>query len=321
MRVEADSKSQAFAESLSVLFMASIVAAANGLHVLYILFPELGALSSDVLLRPHGKWAREPWKLVATPAITASIGILISTHLPYGVLAILAAMGAGIAVLFLLKSVVAPAISAGVLPVVLRISNWLYPLCILGTLTALAGVLLIWRTTHMGKSLSLDKGVDRKAVDVLESRPTGKWWLPSLVLFVALIGVLAQVSGWRFILFPPLIVMAYEMLGHPNTCPWAKQPYTFPLVCFGAALAGVGAVNTIGVTPVAAVLVLLATFAMLRLFRLRMPPALAIGLIPFILTNHTVVYAYSVGIGTVCLTAWFVLFSRFIAPVAEPAPV
>src|SRR5580658_9888148 len=100
MRVNADSKSQAFAESLSVLFMASIVAAANGLGVIFILFPELGALSSDVLLRPHGKWAREPLKLVATPTITAGIGILISTHLPYGVLAILAAMGASIAVLF-----------------------------------------------------------------------------------------------------------------------------------------------------------------------------------------------------------------------------
>jgi hypothetical protein len=314
MRVEANPKSQAFAESLSVLFMGSIVAAANGLHVVFILFPELGALSSDVLLRPHGKWAREPWKLVATPTVTATIGILISTHLPYGVIAILAAMGSGIAALYLLKSAVAPAISAGVLPVVLRISSWAYPLCILSTLTALTGILLIWRVTQSGKSLSLDQGVDRKAVNILESRPTGKWWFSSLVLFVTLIGILAQVSGWRLILFPPLIVMAYEMLGHPNTCPWAKQPYTFPLVCFGSALAGVEAVNTIGVTPVAAGLVLIVTFAMLRAFRLRMPPALAIGLIPFILPNHTVVYAYSVGIGTASLTAWFLLFRRFSVP-------
>jgi len=315
MRLEANSRSQALAESISVLFMAAIVAAANGLHLVFILFPELGALSSDVLLRPHGKWAKEPLKLVATPVITATIGVLISTRLAYGVLAILTAMGAGIAVLFLLKSAVAPAISAGVLPVVLRISSWLYPLCILGTLTALAGVLLIWRATHSGKSLSLNIGADRKAVDVLESRPTGKWWLPSLVLFVTVVGTLAEVTGWKFILVPPLIVMAYEMLGHPNTCPWAKQPYTFPLICFGAALAGVAAVSSLGVTPIAAGLVLVATYAMLRLLRLRMPPALAIGLIPFILPTHTVVYAYSVGIGTVCLTAWFVFFRRFIVPI------
>jgi hypothetical protein len=294
--------------------MAAIVAAANGMHVPYILFPELGALSNDVLLRPHGKWAREPWKLVATPTVTASIGILISTHLPYGVLAVLAAMGAGIAVLSFLRSAVAPAISAGVLPVVLRFSSWLYPLCIFGVLTALTGVLLIWRVSHTGKSLSLNRGVDRKAVDVLESRPTGKYWFPWLVLFVTFTGVLAQVSGWRFILFPPLIVMAYEMFGHPNTCPWAKQPYTFPLVCFGAALAGVAAVNTIGVTPISAGLVLVVTIAMLRVFRLRMPPALAIGLIPFILPAHTIVYAYSVGIGTACLTGWFVVLGRFRAP-------
>jgi hypothetical protein len=314
MRVEAYSKSQVFAESLSVLFMALIVAAASGLGVLYILFPELGALSSDVLLRPHGKWAREPWKLVATPTITASIGILISDHLPFGVVAVLAAMGAGIAVLFLLKSAVAPAISAGVLPVVLRISSWHYPLCILGTLTALTAVLLIWRVTIPGKSLSLNRDTDRKVVDVLESRPIGKWWLPSLVLFVTSMAVLAQVSGWRFVLFPPLIVMAFEMLGHPNTCPWAKQPYTFPLICIGAALAGVCAVNTMGGTPIAAALVLIVTFAMLRVFRLRMPPALAIGLIPFILPTHTIVYALSVAIGTVGLTGWFVLHRKLITP-------
>ncbi|MDR3688927.1 MAG: hypothetical protein P4L46_06070 [Fimbriimonas sp.] len=77
MRVEANSRLQAFAESLSVLFMASIVATANGLHVPYILFPELGAVSSDVLLRPHGKWAREPWKRVAThtASYAYSVGI------------------------------------------------------------------------------------------------------------------------------------------------------------------------------------------------------------------------------------------------------
>ena len=311
--VDADSKSQAVAESLSVLFMSLIVAMATGLGVIFILFPELGALSSDVLLRPHGKWAREPWKLVVTPTLTACVGILISTHLPYGVVAILIAMGAGIAALFALKSAVAPAISAGVLPVVLRISSWLYPACILGTLAALTGVLLIWRGTNLGKSLSLNRGVDRKTIDVLESRPSGKWWLPSLVLFVSLVGGLAQVSGWRFILFPPLLVMAYEMLGHPNTCPWAKQPYTFPFVCFGSALAGVGAVESMGASPIAAALVLILTFVMLRVSRLRMPPALAIGLIPFILPTHTVAYAYSVGIGTVCLTVWYLLHKRIIS--------
>lgn len=312
MRTESEAKSTVLAESVSVLFMSAIVGFANGLHAGYILFPELGAVSSDVLLRPNGKWAKSPWKLIATPTITAAAGVLINSRMHYGVLSILAGMCAGLAALRLLNSAVAPAISAGVLPIVVGITSWLYPLCILGTLSILTLLLIVWRATPYGRLLAPDKGEDRNAVEILESKPSGKWWFLSLFLFVTIVGLAAQISTWRFILFPPLIVMAYEMLGHPDTCPWARAPYTFPLVCSAAALAGVEFRYWFGITPIAAATVLILTYLMLRLFRLRLPPALAIGLIPFIAPSPSVVYAYSVGIGTTALTLWFLLTRSFV---------
>ena len=293
--------------------MALVVAAANGFHLFYILFPELGALVSDVLLRPGGKWAREPWKLVCTPVIGGAIGIVICRYMPYGVVSILTATVLCIGVVFDLKSAVAPAISAGVLPIVLGVTSWLYPACILGSLLILTGILLIWKRIPPGLLLMPIRDPDAKAIDVLESRPKGWRWLVALLLFVGVLGLAAQLSGWRFILFPPLIVMAYEMLGHPETCPWAKQPYTFPVVCTATAFVGLEADVGLGVTPWAAALVVVFGCIALRIVRLRMPPAIAIGLIPFVLTTPSLKYPISVAIGTCALTLWFLLF-RFLVP-------
>ena len=298
-------RAQIFAEGISVLFMALIVLAANSLHVFYILFPELGALTSDVLLRPKGKWAKEPLKLILTPSATATVGWIITNYLPYSALSILFSMVLCIGVVFALRSDVAPAISAGVLPIVLGLKSWQYPVCIFGTLLALTIILLLWRDSKEGKRLVPESGSDRQAIEILESKPDARWWFTALFLFVAIIGTAAQETGWRFLLFPPLIVMAYEMLGHPDTCAWAKQPFGFPIVCTLAATMGVEMNSWLGATPIAASAVLIFTFLALRVFRLRMPPAMAIGLIPFILHAPTLMYALSVGMGTCALTVWF----------------
>jgi len=313
MRHETKIKPIQLAELASVVFMAIVVAAANGLQLFYILFPELGALCSDVLLRPSGKWAKEPLKLIATPTIAAVGGIVVGRWLPYGVVSILAAMTLGMATVFILRSAVAPAISAGVFPIVFGLTSWLYPLCIFCSLSILAGALLVWRRSAVGQNLIENQGIDQRAVEVLESPPHGKWWFfAAIYIFVLIVGFVAQVTAWRFILFPPLIVMAYEMLGHPETCPWAKRPFPFPAVCCLAALAGVQAEKSLGVNPIAAAIVMAATYLVMNGFRLRMPPALAVGLIPFVMKSPSYWYAVSVGLGTTALTVYFLVYRRLL---------
>jgi len=312
--VKVDSRPRIVAEGLSILFFAVVVAAANCLSLAVIIFPELGALASDVMLRPAGKWAKEPWKLIATPVVTAALGIAIGRYFPFSAGTILFAMTLCIGVVFALRSKVAPAISAGILPIVLGVKSWLYPVSVLCSLILLTVLLIVWKQTPYGKALIPIRGKDDRAVDILESPPHAKAWFPALFLFVAVMGTAAQLTTWRFLLFPPLIVMAYEMLGHPTTCPWAKQPYPFPVVCTLAAAFGVVCVKVLGVTPIAASVSLVVTYGVMRTCRLRMPPALAVGLIPLVIEAPSWKYAASVGIGTTALTVWFLIYRRLLLP-------
>jgi hypothetical protein len=52
-------------------------------------------------------------------------------------------------------------------------------------------------------------------------------------------------------------------------------------------------------------LTVLCSIAILRAFKVHMPPALAVGLLPFVMTAPNIRYPTSVGIGTVALTLCF----------------
>jgi hypothetical protein len=49
----------------------------------------------------------------------------------------------------------------------------------------------------------------------------------------------------------------------------------------------------------------LCSIAILQAFKVHMPPALAVGLLPFVMTAPNIRYPISVGIGTVSLTLCF----------------
>ena len=58
------------------------------------------------------------------------------------------------------------------------------------------------------------------------------------VIAIALVAV--KLTGMRFILFPPLVVILYEMLSHREHCPWVGRPIALPTACFLAAVGGFG---------------------------------------------------------------------------------
>lgn len=288
--------------------MALVAAAAGATGTATLFFPELGALAQDVLTRPRGKWASQPVRLVLTPSITAVLGTVATIYLPYHVLTILLIVCASLAVIRLLRSAIAPAISAGVLPLVLGLKSWLYPPGIAAGLIGLLALLLVFRRySATDPQPPPQPDVD----DILESAPRGNGWMVALLAFVALAGVAAQLTGLRFILFPPLIVVAYEMFGHPDTCPWAKRPVSLPLACGLTAVGGIALVKLFGPGPVAAALGMAWGVILLRLFDVHMPPALAVGLIPMVMNPPTWIYPGSVTLGTLALTGASLLYNRF----------
>jgi hypothetical protein len=49
-----------FGEAGTILYIALVALIAQATNLSHVLFPELGALSCDILKRPHGTWAKAP---------------------------------------------------------------------------------------------------------------------------------------------------------------------------------------------------------------------------------------------------------------------
>jgi len=302
-------KGRLTAEVLVVLYIAAIALAANVSRIPYLLFPEMGALVYDLLTRPWGKWASQPVRLFVTPAITALAGTLITRYVPFNLLSVAIIVLLSVGVIAVLRSAITPAMSAGLLPLVLGVKSWLYPISILATLTALSLISVIWRRYHPARSGYVPSG---EVEDVLESLPKGKMWLAVLIAFALIMTEAARLSGWRFLLFPPLVTMAYEMFGHPRTCAWMKRPITLPLACSIVACGGLAAERIFGTGIAMAIISVVIGIAVLRIFDLHMPPALAIGLLPAVITAPDFTFPLAVLAATLCLTGAFLLYQRVL---------
>ena len=54
----------------------------------------------------------------------------------------------------------------------------------------------------------------------------------------------------------------------------------------------------------------------LRALDLHVPPALAVALLPLVMTAPTIIYPFAVGLGTLLLTGWFFLCEWMLADFA-----
>jgi hypothetical protein len=294
------------AEVLVVGYMGAVALAAHLTGIYLLLFPELAALSHDVMTRPQGKWASQPWRIVLTPTLTAIVGLFVTRNESYGAISVALVVTASLLIIKLLRSAIGPAISAGALPMVLNERSWMYPAAIFAGLVGLVAALWIWQ--RYGPPLDRPSKYSRndfRVIDALETYPHDRFWVVTLLTFVLALGIPAQLTGLRFILFPPLIVMAYELFGHPEIPGWMARPALFPLVCVLTASIGVIACHLFRSSVVGVMLTVLCSIAILRAFKVHMPPALAVGLLPFVMTAPNIRYPTSVGIGTVALTLCF----------------
>ncbi|MDE2274758.1 MAG: HPP family protein [Burkholderiales bacterium] len=302
-------------ELASLLYLGAIAQAAVLTGVTYVLFPELAALAYDVFVRPAGVWAKSPRMLAVTPVATACVGTLIARSMPYGVVSVALSIGCAMLVIRLLRSQVAPAISAAFLPLALGVTSWWYPTSIAFGTVGLALTSVAYRRAVASHITAVPVG---DTDDEMERAPLRYAWLPIFIAFLAAVFALGAFTGLRLILFPPLVVVAFEMFAHAEVCPWAARPFALPLACTSIAAAGVGLVDVFGVGPLSVVLTLAAGIAALRLLRVHIPPALAIGLLPQVIAVSDWRFTVSVGIGTGLLVATF-LAARALMPLPRPS--
>ena len=114
---------------------------------------------------------------------------------------------------------------------------------------------------------------------------------------------MVQLLGSHLVLYPPLLVIAWEMLAHADECPWQGRSLAVLVVTAGAAVTGIALVLALGVSPLAAFLAVLVTALLLRLARLRCAPAFGLALLPFVIPAPTLVYPLL----TLAGTAWQLL--------------
>ena len=294
---------------IAVIYIGFIALVAGLLGAIYVLFPELGALSWEVLGRPQGRWAGAPLMLAVTPALTGIIGTLVTRSLPYGFVSVFVTVLGALAIIAALDSPIAPAISAGLLPLVLGVTSWWYPPGILFGSALLAAISVPWKrwvlSRHVPPALPADSAEGT-------SSPPALHWLSALLAFVVVAELAVQLTGMRFILFPPLVVILYEMLRHPADCPWIESTFRLPIACFAGAAGGYLLHAHIPSLVLAAMLSMAWGVIVLRTCRVHVPPTLAVALLPMVMGHTaTIGYPVAVGLGTTLASAWYVGFARW----------
>jgi hypothetical protein len=292
-------------EAIAGLFVASIATLAWLTH-LPLLFPELAALAYGVFTNPAGPWARAPMHLLLTPVLTALIGTALARHFGFGVVPVALSVLSSLAGLALLRSPITPAISAGLLPVVLNMHSYAYPLSV-----ALAVALL------------------NAAHTALNGRNSGQrpslppWRLKGFGLYGLLVFMLAMAvvfSGWRLILFPPLAVLAFDRLVLGANHLWRGR---VPVLLLGGGLNSIFAallLDFLGNTPLAVACGVAAGILLLRLLRTSVAPVLAIGLLPFVTGQGDARAVGSILLGLLALYAAAALQSLMRPTISAVAP-
>ena len=297
------------AEVLALAYIAIIAEVAIATGAFYILFPELAALSHDIFTRPRGSWASAPVLLVITPVLTAVLGTLVTRNLPYGYLSVMLTVCGDLAIVLALRSPIAPAISAGLLPLALGVrSPWYPPGIVFGTIL-LAVLSSFW------KRMNYEPVQNKIVVSEDEDTAPGaeSYWrlLPLLVLVLAAVFVV-KLTNLRFVLFPPLVVIGFEMYLHTKRCPWAARYLALPVVCALTAAGGLLCRRYLGVGAAGSISSMAWGILVLRVFDLHVPPALAVALLPQVIDSPTALYPVAVGIGTSLLSGSFVFYSRVL---------
>jgi hypothetical protein len=186
-------RTKAYAELLAIIFMGAVALAAQTAGFMLLLFPELAALSHDIMTRPYGKWGGQPLRLVLTPTLTAIVGIFFTRRFPFGALGIALIVTFSLIIIRLMKSTIVAAISAGVLPMALSERSWRYPLAIFVDCAVLVLIFLLWK--HHAAPTDLAHQSETKAskvIDALEEISHDRLWGLGLMIFVVAMGIAAR---------------------------------------------------------------------------------------------------------------------------------
>ncbi len=261
------------------MLIGGMVGAADIFQNKEIIFPEVAAIATGALLTPKPAWQTDYLRTFAAIAVCALLGLGIVLWMPGAVWLQMSTAYLLASALFLFsRTSFAPMISAAVLPVLLQTESAVYPVaaCILTALILLTRRLLvrcgILEDAPFTKLPKPDHAVCGQALL--------RWLLVSAVIFAAL------TSGIRFAAAPPLLV-AFTEFWKPEAVS-RKRPAAVILLLTLCALSSAGMrylLCMVCALPscIAAMLVMLTVFCMMKRLSLMMPPAAAVAVLAFLI--------------------------------------
>lgn len=109
-----------------LLLMIAMAAVAQIFHVRTIIFPETAAMALGVWVLRDPEWLKRPWHIVVLPSVCAALSVSLNhSDLPAMVRELLI-LWVVMVILTVTRSFLSPAISAGILPIVLNIHAWVF---------------------------------------------------------------------------------------------------------------------------------------------------------------------------------------------------
>lgn len=273
IRLGLPARAAAAAWALPLLVVVPMLALASALGTHAIIFPEGAAIAMGVWSLALPGWAVSRWRVATVPALCALLGSgLVALDLPGHAAPILAALLA-VLVLQATDSRLAPALSAAILPTVFGVGELSYPLAVF-VICAVIALGMPWLSRRRGPPPAPGDGTGRYAWGVVGAGlvVTAAWILLGGELLALPAAALA----------PPLFVSALEWLGQ-RACTLRRGLRRWTLLV-AAALAGAMTAQLIGPPWLAGAVAVAVTLALMWLLATPHPPALAIALIPLLLS-------------------------------------
>lgn len=272
----------------SILIVAFMLWAAEWMKQPEIIFPEISALAMGSFVFREKNWIYNPLHIWLAPTLAAGIGVGINflTIQPVWkeILCLI------VIVLFIkwLKVRVGPVISAGLLPVVLGVTSWLFVLsvCLL-TFVIMLGIRLNKQSAFIEENIR-----EKKRYSFI--------YLIIMMIWIMVCN-LFNLNHW---LIPPIFVVAYEML-HRESVTYSVGMKQVVLLALAAIVGSVLYDFMPHMNVLFGISDLLIVFVLSRILKFHLSPAFAVSLLPLILPKF-VVWEYPL---IVFLASFLLLFT------------
>ena len=296
-------------DAVTVMFVTLMVAAAELSGEREIIFPEITALAIGYIVAEKRSWHVNSIRIVVLITLCAIAGVLIVRSRFAGILTEILIAFALCQLIFMYSGTTfAPFVSAVILPIMMQTESFVYP----ASAFVLTLIIVALHTLFLKCGLRSDEDFVPKR---LNSRTD---YIDAVlrVISVGIVGAVAFMSGYKFVIAPPILV-AFTEFSRPGNKARNKPFKTIAVVTLCAVIGAVcryfinislGMPLTVA-AAVAAVLLL----AVIHKSRMFMPPAGAITILAMIIPE-TAVMTFPVqilcGVGSFMLLTHIIFKSR-----------